>query len=251
MLPELAPFFPGPLRAYGEGLTALPAPPEARPGARLAEIEGIAELVRGYGVALGATDLPALASWWTRRYCLAIVPPVLVAAVVLERALPVALGDIDVSLARDCRAERIHIGDARTVVGHDFVVAMDLLVRHNLAPIFQAMAPLRASPRVLWSHAAEFVQTVGQALCGHPAVDPARRDALAHWLANAGALGPAYRHLPPIAVADGGDGHARRVRRVCCLNYRLPDEDYCGVCPLTCTNPLAKPRANTTDTHPA
>ena len=242
MLPELAPFFPGPLRPYGEGLTARPAPPDAKPGARLADIDGIAELVRGYGKALGATDLPALASWWTRRYCLAIVPPVLVSAVVLERALPVSLDAIEVSLARDCRAERIHIGDTRTVIGHDFVVAIDLLVRQNLAPIFQAMAPLRASPRVLWSHAAEFVQTVGEVLCGHPAVEASRRAALAEWLANAGALGPAYRPLTPRQLPSKQasiDGDARRVRRVCCLNYRLPGEDYCGVCPLTC----AKARA--------
>lgn len=226
MLPELSPFFPGPLRAYGEALTADPAPPEAISGAALADVDTMAALVRAYGDTLGAGHLPALASWWARRYCLAVVPAVLVSAVVLERALPIALADIDVSLARDARVDRIHIGPARTAIGHDFALAIDALVQTNLTPVFHAMAPLRASPRVLWSHAAEFVQTVGQALCGHPAVQPSRRAALARWLAQSGPLQPAYR----VEVSD--DGHAQRIRRVCCLNYRLPGEDYCGVCPL-------------------
>lgn len=220
------PYFPGPLRVYGEGVESLPAPPQALSGALLADPEAVAAMVRGYGASLGATDLPALASWWARRYCVAIVPPVLVAAVVLECTLPVALAEIEVSLGRDSRVDRIHIPARRPSVGADFGASLDALAQTNLAPVFAALGSLRVSPRVLWSHAAEFVQYVGDALRTHPAVDPARRAALTAWLRTNPRFPPAYHHP---AAASG-----KRVRRVCCLNYRLPGEPYCGVCPLAC-----------------
>jgi ferric iron reductase protein FhuF len=246
LIAELAPFFPGQLRAFGEGLTAQPAPASAWPGSRLLDPDALAQRLAQYAGALGAADLPAIASWWARRYCLLVVPPVLVAAAVWRRAAPVGLHQVHIDFGVDGRVRRLHLDSASVSRpgawrAHDSLDAcLAPLTDEQFAPVFETLTRVsRVSPRVLWSHAAEIAHRVGAALLPHPALDGERRAAIAAWLASetseSGGMHPyrsPYRHIALHPPGNAPAGAAQRVRRVCCLKYRLPTDDYCGVCPL-------------------
>jgi ferric iron reductase protein FhuF len=254
LIAELAPFFPGQLRAFGEGVTAQPAAASAWPGTRLREAEALTQRLAQYGGTLGAADLPAIASWWARRYCLLVMPPVLVAAAVWRRAAPVALHQVHIAFGGDGRVQRMHLASASmghpdAWPAHDSLDAcLAPLTREQFAPVFEALTRVsRVSPRVLWSHAAEIAHRVGAALLPHPALDGERRATIAAWLASEtsefGEVHPyrsPYRHIHVPQMSDALAAPAQRVRRVCCLKYRLPADDYCAVCPLL-RGPNAKP----------
>lgn len=248
MIAELAPFFPGQLRAFGEGVTAQPAARDAWPGTRLLEPDALSRRLAQYGATLGGGDPPAIASWWARRYCLLVLPPVLVAAAVWRRAAPVALPQVQVAFAADGRIQRLHL-ESESMDRPGAWPAQDSLdaclaplTREQFGPVFAALTGVsKVSPRVLWSHAAEIAHRVGAALLPHPALDGERRAAIAEWLVretgDSGAVHPyrsPYRPArPPSAGAHATPAPSTdRVRRVCCLKYRLPADDYCGVCPL-------------------
>lgn len=246
MIADLAPFFPGQLRAFGEGVTAQPAASGAWPGTRLLDPDALAQRLAQYGDSLGGGDPAAIASWWARRYCLLMVPPVLVAAAVWRRAAPVAPHQVRVAFGADGRVQRLHLdapamSRAAAWPAHDSLDAcLAPLTREQFAPVFEALTRVsRVSPRVLWSHAAEIAHRVGGALLPHPALDGERRAAVAAWLAReTGEMGGVHPYRSPyrhIALPGASEDHAaatQRVRRVCCLKYRLPADDYCGVCPL-------------------
>lgn len=238
MIAELTPFFPGPLRRFGEGVTAAPAGAQALPGSRFAEPAALQQRLADYRDTIGAEHErapPALASWWARHYCVVLVPPVLVAAAALGRTVPVSLDEVDIAFGPDGLVSRIHLRSS--ALGQGAATLDDMLAamtQRHLAPVFAALSALtRASPRVLWSHAAEFVQYVGMNLLAHPALDARRRDTLARWLrTDTDADGRPHPYRAAYLDRPQADGGERRVRRVCCLKYRLDGDDYCGTCPL-------------------
>ncbi|MBO4122687.1 siderophore-iron reductase FhuF [Cupriavidus gilardii] len=238
MIAELSPFFPGPLRRFGEGVTTVPPHLDAWPGRRLTEPAALQQRLAKYRDTIGAEHErapPALASWWARHYCVVLVPPVLVAAAALGRTVPISLEEVDIAFGPDGLVSRIHLRSS--VLGNACATLDETLAamtHQHLAPVFATLSQLtRASPRVLWSHAAEFVQYVGMNLLAHPALDASRRDTLAQWLRqDRGADGRPHPYRAAYLDRPLPDGSEQRVRRVCCLKYRLDGDDYCGTCPL-------------------
>lgn len=238
MIAELTPFFPGPLRRFGEGVTMAPAGAQALPGSRFAEPVALQQRLDEYRDTIGAEHErapPALASWWARHYCVVLVPPVLVAAAALGRTVPVSLDEVDIAFGPDGLVSRIHLRSSALGQGAATLdETLAAMTRRHLAPVFATLSALtRASPRVLWSHAAEFVQYVGMNLLAHPGLDAGRRDTLAQWLrTDRDADGRPHPYRDAYLERPQADGGERRVRRVCCLKYRLDGDDYCGTCPL-------------------
>jgi ferric iron reductase protein FhuF len=238
LIAELTPFFPGPLRRFGEGVTMAPAGAQALPGSRFAEPVALQQRLDEYRDTIGAEHErapPALASWWARHYCVVLVPPVLVAAAALGRTVPVSLDEVDIAFGPDGLVSRIHLRSSALGQGAATLdETLAAMTRRHLAPVFATLSALtRASPRVLWSHAAEFVQYVGMNLLAHPGLDAGRRDTLAQWLrTDRGADGRPHPYRDAYLERPQADGGERRVRRVCCLKYRLDGDDYCGTCPL-------------------
>lgn len=238
MIAELTPFFPGPLRRFGEGITTTPAGAQALPGSRFAEPAALQQRLAEYRDTISAEHeraLPALASWWARHYCVVLVPPVLVAGAALGRAVPVSLDDVDIAFGPDGLVSRIHLRSSPLGPGAATLdETLSAMTHRHLTPVFATLSQLtRASPRVLWSHAAEFVQYVGMNLLAHPALDGRRRDALAQWLRqDRGSDGRPHPYRAAYLDRPLREGGEQRVRRVCCLKYRLDGDDYCATCPL-------------------
>ncbi|XYD11601.1 siderophore-iron reductase FhuF [Methylobacterium sp. NMS12] len=93
------------------------------------------------------------------------------------------------------------------------------------------------APRVLWSNAGNIFEFVVRRTQGLPQEGGAGHAAAARVLTSrrrSGAPNPLFepiRYVPEAGDAPGGSP-PRRVRKVCCLRYFIPDQSLCGACPL-------------------
>ncbi|MCW4116163.1 siderophore-iron reductase FhuF [Aurantimonas sp. MSK8Z-1] len=100
------------------------------------------------------------------------------------------------------------------------------LIDGHLAPLIDALARAAdLAPRLLWSNAAVAIDFVGSMLTGTGAAQiadlcqaPCRPD---------GARNPLHRPFGARQEAAG-----ERLRRICCLRYRLEGVERCGTCPV-------------------
>lgn len=202
-------------------------------------------LLARYMASFGAgADRKAAASIWSKFLFSLVSTPTLIANLLLERALPVLPEQLRVELGERGEVARpwlCHGGEPLTSLAPQERFA--LLFDGLCAPLIEALAALSGlSPKVFWSNLGHYVEYVGQTCSRHPrlsaAGEPLLRFLDLRFLPD-GRRNPLYQ---PVRYLDLGGEAPTRVRRLCCVKYRLPDEPLCGGCPLEPENRPAKCR---------
>ncbi len=215
-------------------MIAAQPPPEAMPAAALLASDGLEKVLMRFGERYAVFDARGVASQWSKWYFLAVLVPELMARQLLERTLPVALDRLHLLLAPDGRVERLCFQHDGTALYADDESPTLALLDDNLVPMIEALARFSgASPRVFWSNAGNLFEQCLNQLERHPDAWAGMTNDARHLLEcqrlTDGRRNPFYR---PVHYRGGQEGNPKRVRRLCCIRYLIPELGYCGNCPL-------------------
>lgn len=193
-------------------------------------------LLDRYARVYSKPDTIAVATQWSKWHFSLLLPPVVTAMIVAQHELPVDLSDTAIVLSEDGRVEAFRVSDPGGGIDADDVLdCLRRFVDGHLAPLIAALAAVSKAPeKVLWSNAGNVLESVLKEcetllLPGHP------------MLANASRLLTQRVHAdgvrnflfePVRYVARGNE--IIRIRKVCCLRYRIPSLSLCKSCPLAC-----------------
>jgi ferric iron reductase protein FhuF len=203
------------------------------PAYLLLEQGGVAALLATARRHRPAAEDRALASLWSRWYFAKLIPPVLLCGIAGERSLPLNPAETAVLLGADGMPRAIALPHAgETTVEPDPFRRFAPLVWQHVATVVESLAAhVRLAPRILWNNAAVYADWALRRLVEDERVPPmAAMQALAlveapHW--PDGIPNPFHA---PVRDVPGSNG-AVRIRRQCCLLYRLPGEKCCRTCP--------------------
>jgi ferric iron reductase protein FhuF len=175
----------------------------------------------------------AALSIWIKWYINVVVPPALLCDLFLRRRLPLALANTTFIIGDDSRVAAVKIcGPPDDVTGADPFDRFGHLIFDHFEPLIELWsARSDVTRRVLWSN----VGNTFEAMLAKVEAVSGRTDCLegARWLMD--------QHLwkdgrpNPIHAAvhyETRDGESVRLRRVCCLQYLLPDRRFCKACPV-------------------
>lgn len=241
MIPLLAPIFRGEWAVYGESLACAEQPPaDAVPVAALiADPELLAALLHRHARhrRVRRPDLRPVASAWSMHYLNALLPPVAAAASLLQHGFPMAPSQVWISFADGAVPLRFHIThEGRTLTGTDTAVRYAELLFEHLAPLFEQLTRLtRVAPKILWGNVARYLEPVleqGLALSGHAPSIAKDLDHLLHQPRWGCRDNPLFTVPRKVVRMQSGTPVSLTLHRQCCLYYLLPEEGYCGVCPL-------------------
>lgn len=243
MIPLLTPIFRGPWAVYGEGLQCAPTwPAQAIPVAELLRSEGLLpKILHKHARHLGVIDhdLRAAASAWSLSYLAALLPPMVAAASLLQHRLPAATQDMALSLDEHGEPKCFHIRDQGVAMpGSSVAERYDELLWLHLQPLFEVIQHrTRLAPKILWGNAARWLEAVldqGAQLAAGAGLSAALAEDRTLLLDSRvwphGRANPLYPRLRDVRSAG------QALHRQCCLYYLLPDQGYCGACPLASTN---------------
>ncbi|TKA91850.1 siderophore-iron reductase FhuF [Guyparkeria sp. SB14A] len=182
-------------------------------------------------------DRRAIASQWSKWLFHAWLSPLIATWLIQGDSLQRAPSDWGIRFSPDGQAERLWLATTRDVVAHPARGAF--LESLTLGPLAEMIAVLArhsgASVNVFWSNAGNLVEHVVTRLVDHPAVPPDRLAAAQAFLDTARIDGQRNRLYRPVSYRLTDEAsEPQRLRRACCIRYRLAEHDYCENCPLTC-----------------
>ncbi|MGP0172371.1 siderophore-iron reductase FhuF [Pseudomonas sp. NCHU5208] len=234
MIASLAPLFSGPLAAYGENLQLASDQQQAVAGSQLFQPDYFAAFIGDLAARHGTDDLLALTSIWSKWYFCFLAPTV-AASLLLQRELPIALSDVGVALSAEGKPLGLRLPhDGSSLPPCSPFECFSTLIQGHLEPVVEVMASVsKASPRLFWSNAGNLFESATAQVEGHPLATagcsaPARA-VLESRLRPDGRRNPLFA---PVYYKDVGASEPQRLRRICCIRYRLPGIDYCSSCPL-------------------
>ncbi|WP_216182743.1 siderophore-iron reductase FhuF [Verticiella alkaliphila] len=239
MIPLLAPVLSGPDAAHAGALHLAPGPRGAIGASTFFTSAALTAFFDEQQASRQIADRRAFVSIWSKRYVASFLLPTLAASLLLQRRLPVALKDVGVVLAEDGRPLGLVLADEGQP--HDPAeppfVRLATLIDHHLTPVVDALAQVSgASPRLFWSNAGNVFEFATTRIAQHRlAVADCTAPAEAILQARErpdGARNPLFR---PVIYRDDvmdEEGNPQRVRRVCCIRYRVPGVGYCSSCPI-------------------
>jgi ferric iron reductase protein FhuF len=180
---------------------------------------------------LGAIDPRAVHSIWVKWYIDAILPPVLLADILLRKTIQVDLPGTDFVLSGDERVDAIKIGGARHSEFDDPFRRFEPIMFDHFAPLIDMWARRTdVTRRVLWSNVGNTFEAMLRKI--EAVSGPTQRLSEAQlildesdWRGKPNPIFNAVRYL------SKNKQRVRR-RRVCCLQYRLPGRRFCGACPI-------------------
>ena len=170
MIAALAPLFTGPLADWHDALVLTSG---GRPVVRLARLldddpSELARCIASFGRDTPGGDPRALASEWSKRYFVRLLPPVLAATLLLDYRLPLRAAGIDVVLDADGAPFAFALpgaGSCTTPPSGGALARLAPLIDEHLAPVIAALSAYsRLSPRVFWSNAGNYVEAVVRVL---------------------------------------------------------------------------------------
>ncbi len=251
--------FQSSLGPYRDRLAVSPVRDEVElvPAAALLEQPTLSAAVERARQVYQAPDLRVAASLWNKHYNAALLPGVLSAmtllgvsvnaavantSIVLRDGLPMALWVHDLT---DIAVYRHRLPRPICCFDREHQSVLDLqravlarLVHGHLALVIDRLHSLARVPReILWGNAgnlcADLYERIVAGGGGEEAVAEDRR-ALLESPTSVAMTGPnpLYRSVRYEQPDDSSLTRASRVRRTCCLRYRLPDSDPCYICPL-------------------
>lgn len=205
-----------------------PCVPAARLMTRAAMSGAVARFARG----LGCEPTAPVISIWSQRYLATVILPVAALSIATRRTVGAPPDRTGIVLGDDGEPVAIRLPDREDCDGRPL---LDPLVSDHLLPFVEAVAGLSGlAPRVVWGSAAHYLDWIVRRLAADPATpDDVAREALGALDAprlpdgRPNPLQGCIRYLP------GKDGHTLRLRRTCCLRYRVPGIEDCGpLCPV-------------------
>jgi ferric iron reductase protein FhuF len=260
MLEMLRPFFQGAWQPYGESL-ALAEAPQTRPsiahwllqpGALNKVLTQHAELLRAPQV------MRAVASDWSIRYVGALLPPIVAAASLVKRCLPLDWDEMVLHLDRHGTPGRFEISHLGTACAHAATAERyETLVWEHLDPLLKRLGrEARVPTKILWGnvhralnnifagalellkHQPTCVQTLTvdrDQLLAAPTWPDSRRNPLAlrpRLAAPPASPSAARRAATTAAGSSANSERAVLLHATCCLAYELPQTGFCEACPL-------------------
>lgn len=188
-------------------------------------------------------DERATHSIWMKWHLNVVLPPVLLADVCLRRSVAISLDQVRFIIAEDGRVAAVQIGHESLLTSEqDPFRRLQSLVFDHLAPLIDLLtARTKLTRRICWSNAGNTFEAMLRRI--EQVAGPSQRLAEAQEIL-------ASPHWPggfPNPLA--GAVHYRngvRTRRICCLQYRLPDRRFCSACPV----PEARPQFSHPTGHP-
>lgn len=235
MIPGLAPLFCGPLLPYADKLQLAADGPGALSAGDFFRETRLGEFMDRLQDHHQARDRRALVSIWSKWYFTSFLAPVLAANMLLDRGLPLRLNEVGIRLDDNGKPQGLTLtGDGQSVTDvWGFERFADLIEGH-LRPVIEVLAVVsKASPRLFWSNAGNTFEFATTRVELHPLF---RQDATApaHHVLNS-RLRPDGQRNPlfaPVSYRDIGEQEPQRLRRICCIRYRLPGVGYCSSCPI-------------------
>ncbi|MEC9484182.1 MAG: siderophore-iron reductase FhuF [Halomonas sp.] len=242
MLPSLAALFQGPFSAFHDRvLLPSQARGEVVPAHRLFTPDGLDEVLDRYAVeymtpVYRRPDRRALMSQWSKYFLAQAVYVPVAANLLLDRRLPMAFDTLEVQLDELGLVERLvvpHEGEDIAAARGDTEARLRPLLDDLLDPAIDAMTMHTGiGCKALWSNVGHYYDyLIGQlqALPVPPAAvdDGARLMTLRHF--GDGRRNPLYQQIRHV---ESDTGEIQRLRKVCCVRYKLSGVDYCGNCPL-------------------
>lgn len=182
-----------------------------------------------FGARFEAFEERATHSIWMKWYLNAFLPPVLLADVLLQRGLPVGLGGIGFILSDDTRVAAVRLdGTSLDTTGIDPFGQFAPLIFDHFAPLIEIWSGRTdVTPRVYWSNVGNTFEAMLRRIESVAGSTPRLREAQ-RLLEEP--LWPDGRTNPLAGAVHYDDGI--RLRRVCCLQYMLPDRRFCKACPI-------------------
>ncbi|MCG7536992.1 siderophore-iron reductase FhuF [Pseudoalteromonas sp. OOF1S-7] len=195
---------------------------------QFAEVTALKSAIRSWAQNEGIEQPRAQASTWHMRYCVRVLPTVLLSHSVLNRGLPVAAQHVQLCLA----TQRLML----QTCGQPFAPASCARVKYHPL-IFAHFAPLHAflssefciPERVLWSNLVFRLRHISTTIASVlPDASGLQQDirTLLHRHCWQDQPNPLFKAQRNEYLASG-----KRVRGECCLLHAHPHKDYCGDCP--------------------
>lgn len=206
------------------------------PAARLLDLDTLDEVLERFGRTHGGgADRRVVASLWSQWYVGTLVPPSVAAGSLLGRVLPLGIEEIEVLLdeetARPVAFQLAHEGTVDCAASP--FDRFEGLVRNHLAPLVETLAPhVGLSPDTVWTNAGRYLQWILDEI--ERSEETREAESSARRLLNEESWPDGWRN-PLHDTIRYVEEDGRRVvrRRVCCLQYLVPDLEGCGaLCPL-------------------
>jgi ferric iron reductase protein FhuF len=175
-------------------------------------------------------DARAVHSIWMKWYLNAFIPPILLADILLGQSVAVGLPKLGFIIADDGRVDAIKINGTRDSSSEDGFRRYGPMVFDHFAPLIAMWCSrTEVTARVFWSNVGNTFEAMLRRI--ESVSGPSERLSEAQrllatpdWLGKRNPLFDAVRYV--------SDGAAGRRRRVCCLQYLLPDRRFCKACPI-------------------
>jgi len=172
---------------------------------------------------------------WASIYFTDSLPPLLTANILLDVAPVLDLDQVAFIMAPSLRIQALKIGETLVPLAKAWSGRFDGLILAHLAPFVDLVADRGGvTRRVLWSNAGNVFEAFSRKLesiaAGQVGLEHARK-LLSSQTFSTGKRNPLFE---PVRYMNG-----RRIRRVCCMRYLIPNEKICGVCHSPVTIRLA------------
>ena len=228
LLIDLSSVLMGDLARFARGLVVEPRAQELRFDA-LFTPSLIDDHVEHYNKEYGGTDRRAIFSIWALRHFQAVLPPLLSANIFLDCSPVLELDRLAFVLAADFTVRDLKIGpDLVDLRGAPGAARFRDLAQSFVAPLIERISVRTAvTERVLWSNAGTTFEGFLRI------IEPAAQDrsgfqeAKALLRSQTWPDGTVNRLFSPVRYVNG-----RRIRRICCMRYLVPDGRLCAICPL-------------------
>ncbi|MEH3118827.1 MAG: siderophore-iron reductase FhuF [Methylorubrum populi] len=238
LLADIEAALAGHLPGFRQGLAVADDPRPSLPRDLLLAPDMIARIAARFEARYGPTDPRAILSIWTSWHFGTVLPPVLAAGILFDLGPVLDFEAARFIMAPDLRTEAVTIGEGTVRLDRGNAFArFEPLVDAYLRPAIRFFASRGGlSERVLWSNAGTAFEALlcrMEALAGDRDGYRAARRFLDGPSLPDGAPNPLYR---PVRYVEG-----RRIRRVCCVRFLVPDGQICAACPLDPTHPARRP----------
>lgn len=244
MLDLLRPFFRGDWAPYGESLClADPAAARTNVAQWLSDPTHLSSALHRHAKFLDdAREHTAVASDWTLRYFVTLLPPVVVLTSLLKYSVPASSHDMTLALNDAGAPATFSISHVGTVLPNAHTAARyHALIWQHLAPLITNIARQTKVPgKILWGNARRtLLEIFGQALLlvraspEHSAtLIEDRRQLLESPMWPDGRRNPLFLRHRQLPLSHAGTTELLTLHASCCLAYRLPNAGHCGACPL-------------------
>lgn len=242
-LPSTAPAMPltladcyqGPLERFTAPLIGGTPPKRAIRTSQWRNLALLEQTLARYASQHPGGDLRAIASLWSKWHFSSLIIPTLTAHLLLNRDLPVGLDDVRVQVNKQGCTQCLWLPhEGETCLTPTATERFSTLTEQHLAPLIERLSTLSgAAPRVFWSNAGSYLDYYVNALATHPLVNQDALTAARTLLASRTLNGQRNPLFEPVRTYQpSGNEDVKRVRRLCCLRYRLDEFGICGNCPL-------------------